>query len=191
MHGSTIAAIVIAAIIIALVIWAAVYARSRRLRGRFGPEYERTVEQRGRWRAETELATRERRVQRLRLRPLTPVEHDRFATAWQDVQTRFVDNPAGAVTDADVLLGELMKTRGYPTWDSDFEQRAADLSVDHAQFVQNYRAAGAIARSHRMGRATTEDLRKAMVYYRALFDDLLEVEEPKDARHARTVARGA
>jgi hypothetical protein len=192
MHASTIVAIIIvAAIIIALAIWAIVYTRTQRLRERFGPEYERAVGTRGRWRAETELASRERRVDRLRIRPLAPAEHERFVTAWRDVQSRFVDDPAGAVTDADALLNDLMKTRGYPTRDADFEQRTADLSVDHAEFVQNYRAAAAIARNHRAGRATTEDLRRAMVYYRALFDDLLEVEEPRNERHERISARGA
>jgi hypothetical protein len=192
MHGSTIAAVIVAAIIIAFVIWGALYTRSRRLQSRFGPEYSRAVDTRGRWRAETELASRERRVHRLRIRPLTPEEHDRFADAWRRVQERFVDDPPGAVTQADLLLTDLMKTRGYPAWDADFEQRAADLSVDHAEFVQNYRAAAAISRNHRMGRTTTEDLRKAMVHYRALFDDLLEeVEEPSHARHERTIARGA
>jgi hypothetical protein len=186
---STIVAIIVVLVVITLAVWAFLYTRSQRLRTRFGPEYQREVEQRGsRWRAETALATRERRVARLPIRPLTRGERDRFAAAWYDVQARFVDDPGGAVTAADGLLTEVMAARGYPTRGTDFEQRAADLSVDHGEFVDNYRAADNIAHGHQAGNATTEDLRRALVFYRALFDDLLEVEETKDET---TMARGA
>jgi len=150
--------------------------RSNRLRRRFGPEYVRTVEERGnQGRAEADLQKRERRVETLHIRPLPLKDHERFVEAWRKEQARFVDDPKGAVTEADKLVTEVMKIQGYPM--ADFEQRVADISVDHAQVVDNYRAANAIARRHERGEATTEDLRKAMVYYRELFNDLLEMQE--------------
>jgi hypothetical protein len=150
--------------------------RSDHLRRRFGPEYVRTVEERGnRLRAEADLTKRERRVEKLHIRPLPSRDRERFTEAWRRDQARFVDDPKGAVTEADKLVTEVMKLQGYPV--SDFEQRVADISVDHAQVVDNYRAADAIARRHERGEATTEDLRKAMVYYRELFNDLLEMQE--------------
>lgn len=189
MDTSAIAAIIVGLVTIALAVWAFMYSRSQRLRARFGPEYEREIRERGsRWRAETALATRERRVARLQIRPLTRLERERFAAAWHDVQLRFVDDPGGAVRDADGLLTEVMKVRGYPTRGSDFDQRAADLSVDHGRFVDNYRTADDIVRAQQAGNATTEDLRRAMVLYRALFNDLLEVQE---ARDERAIVRGA
>jgi len=151
-------------------------SRSDHLRRRFGPEYMRTVEEHGsRTRAESDLQNRERRVEKLHIRPLSVKDRDRFTEAWRRDQARFVDDPKGAVTEADKLVNEVMKIQGYPV--SDFEQRVADISVDHAQVVDNYRAAEAIARRHERGEATTEDLRKAMVYYRELFNDLLEMQE--------------
>jgi len=150
--------------------------RSHHLRHRFGPEYTRAVEERGdRTRAESDLQARERRVEKLHIRPLPWRDQERFTEAWRKEQARFVDDPKGAVTEADKLVTEVMKIQGYPM--TDFEQRLADISVDHAQVVDNYRAANAIARRHERGQATTEDLRKAMVYYRELFNDLLEMQE--------------
>jgi hypothetical protein len=150
--------------------------RSDHLRRRFGPEYMRTVEEHGNQvRAESDLQKRERRVEKLHIRPLPFRDQERFTEAWRKEQARFVDDPKGAVTEADKLVTEVMKIQGYPV--SDFEQRVADISVDHAQVVDNYRAANAIARRHERGEATTEDLRKAMVYYRELFTDLLEMQE--------------
>jgi hypothetical protein len=150
--------------------------RSEHLRGRFGPEYTRVVEERGnQWRAESDLQKRERRVEKLHIRPLSIRDRERFTEAWRRDQARFVDDPKGAVREADKLVTEVMELQGYPV--SDFEQRVADISVDHAQVVDNYRAAAAIARRHERGEATTEDLRKAMVYYRELFTDLLEMQE--------------
>ncbi len=151
--------------------------RSARLREGFGPEYERTVAEYGdRSRAERELAARERRVQKLSVRLLTPEERDRFGSAWSGVQQRFVDDPNGAVSEADRLVKSVMATRGYPI--DDFEQRVADLSVDHARVVQHYRAARILAQANAAGSSTTEDLRQAMVHYRVLFADLLESYTP-------------
>ena len=151
--------------------------RSSRLQEGFGPEYDRAVQEFGNTaRAERELAARQRRVQKLDVRLLTPQERDRFGAAWASVQHRFVDDPRGAVTEAHQLVKSLMATRGYPI--DDFEQRVADLSVDHASVVQHYRAARILARTNEAGNATTEDLRQAMVHYRILFADLLETYVP-------------
>ena len=171
--GLIIAVIVLAAV----VVWLALDRRkSAHLRSRFGPEYERTVREHGnRRRAETELERREHRVERLHIRPLSAADRERFVAAWRADQARFVDDPAGAVTEADRLVQDVMKTRGYPV--ADFDQRVEDISVDHPHLVQNYRAARDLAARHRRGEATTEDLRRALVYYRGLFDELLEVQE--------------
>lgn len=147
--------------------------RSSQLRRTFGPEYDRTVENTGkRNEAERELEHRRDRVRQLEIRRLAPEEAEHFARGWQQVQKRFVDTPAGAVDDADRLVTDLMQRRGYPM--ADFEQRAADLSVDHPLVVENYRAAHVLAVRARDGGADTEDLRQAMVHYRTLFEDLLE-----------------
>lgn len=147
--------------------------RSEHLRHRFGPEYDRAIQEHGsQRRAESVLETREKRVQRMHIRPLTQHDRDRFAKAWQADQARFVDDPKQAVTEADLLVTEVMRARGYPV--SGFEQSVADISVDHPHVVENYRAAAEIAQRHKRGEANTEDLRQAMVYYRELFDDLLE-----------------
>jgi hypothetical protein len=151
--------------------------RSEQLRNRFGPEYDRVVEEsRDRRKAETELEKREKRVERLHIRSLPANDLRRFTESWRTVQEQFIDDPKRAVTDADRLVGELMQARGYPV--ADFEQRAADVSVDHPRFVENYRAAHDIAARDRRGEASTEDLRQALVYYRGLFEELLEVREP-------------
>lgn len=155
--------------------------RSDELRGKFGPEYERLVRERGDPRhAESELSTRVERVKQLHIKPLAPEQRDRFAEAWRSDQARFVDDPKGAVVEADRLVADLMQVRGYPV--GDFEQRAADVSVDHPHVVQNYRVAHDIAVREQRGEASTEDLRKAMVHYRALFEDLLESDqhEPRE-----------
>ena len=150
--------------------------RSDHLKSRFGPEYDRVIQEHGkRGRAETVLETREKRVDGLHIRSLMPRDRDNFAQAWNADQARFVDDPKGAVTEADLLVTEVMKARGYPV--SNFEQRVADISVDHPQVVENYRAAADIVRRHQSGEATTEDLRQAMVYYRKLFEELLETPE--------------
>jgi hypothetical protein len=169
------AAVVI--LVIAVLAWA--YARRRRsttasLRQKFGPEYERAVEKHGSERkAEAKLSDRQERVEKLKIRDLDPTERDRFSKQWESVQSRFVDSPKGAVAEADDLLSSLMKTRGYPV--SDFDQRAADISVDHPRVVDNYRSAHEIALRVGNNGATTEDLRTAMIHYRSLFEDLVMV----------------
>ncbi len=151
--------------------------QSQRLEQRFGPEYGRAVDELGsRTKAESELKTREKRVEKLNIVALTPSEATRFGQAWKVLQGSFIDNPKGVVVQADQLVRELLLKRGYPM--GDFERRAADISVDHPAVVENYRAAQAIAARDLRGEADTEDLRKAVVHYRALFDELLEVSEP-------------
>ena len=152
--------------------------RTDELRGKFGPEYERLTRERGDARhAERELASRVERVKQLHIKPLSPESRQRFAEAWRSDQARFVDDPKGAVVEADRLVADLMQVRGYPV--GDFDQRAADVSVDHPHVVQNYRTAHDIAVREKRGEASTEDLRVAMVHYRALFDDLLDSVEPE------------
>ena len=152
--------------------------QSHKLQERFGPEYGRTVDELGsRTKGESELKAREKRVERLDILPLAPSEAARFTEAWQVLQSRFVDNPKGVVVQAEQLVRELMEKRGYPM--GDFERRAGDISVDHPDVVANYRSAQAIAVRDRQGSADTEELRKAVVHYRALFDELLEVREAR------------
>ncbi len=146
--------------------------RSEHLKSRFGPEYEHEVEQKGsRSKAEAELAKREKRVEKLDIVPLEPAARQEFTERWTDVQAKFVDDPARAVADADALLTEVMSARGYPV--GDFDQRAGDISVDHPKVVEHYRAGHDVAVRHERGEAGTEDLRQAMIHYRALFDELV------------------
>jgi hypothetical protein len=169
------AAVVI--LVIAVLAW--VYVQKRRsrtadLREKFGPEYDRAVRAHGGERkAEGKLEDREKRVEKLKIRDLDPIEHQRFSNQWESVQSRFVDSPKGAVTEADDLVSSLMKARGYPV--SDFDQRAADISVDHPRVVENYRSAHEIALRPGKHEATTEDLRTAMIHYRSLFEELVHV----------------
>lgn len=156
--------------------WAIANRRRSRLKQRFGPEYDRTVQAFGEpAKAEAVLAERERRVEALQIRPLETSQRDRFADNWRQVQAQFVDDPGGAVTLADRLVGEVMSARGYPV--GEFEQRAADVSVNHPHVVEHFRAAREIALRRARGHASTEDLRQAMVHYRALFSDLLETRD--------------
>jgi len=154
--------------------------RTERLRTQFGgAEYTRAVKEGGsRRKAEAVLDGRADRVEGLHIRPLAPDDRARFVESWSRVQARFVDGPGSAVTDADQLLGDVMSTRGYPV--SDFEQRAADISVDHPLVLENYRAAHRSALRQTSGQASTEDLRQAMIHYRTLFEEL--VREPEAAR---------
>jgi hypothetical protein len=165
---------VVVAIIVLLVIALMVIKKRRTiaLRERFGPEYDRTVREHGPAHAENVLIEREKRVDRFHIRELAIDERERFITEWRATQSRFVDDPRSAVNEADALVSRLMQDRGYPM--SDFEQRAADISVDHPRLVDNYRAAHEIALRHRRGQASTEDLRNALIYYRSLFEELLE-----------------
>ena len=173
------AVLVLAMIAIAAWAWSR-KQQSKRLEQRFGPEYNRTVESLGdRAKAEAELRDRERRVEKLEIVPLAPAEAARYSQEWKTIQGRFVDNPKGVLADADHLVRELMVKRGYPM--GDFDRRAADISVHHPHVVEHYRAARAIALRDRRGEADTEELRQAVVHYRALFDDLLEVAEPSRA----------
>ena len=168
--------IVLAALVVGAILWSR-RARSAHLRDQFGPEYDRAVEAKGdRAKAEAELAEREKRVKKLDIRPLEPAERREFALRWDDVQARFVDDPARAVSFADALIGDVMKTRGYPV--TDFEQRAGDISVDHPLVVEHYHEAHEIALRHEGGDASTEDLRQAMIHYRALFDNLVGAGAP-------------
>jgi hypothetical protein len=173
---------VIALVVIGLiVVWELNRRRTRRLRAQFGPEYDRTLaEVGGRSKAEARLAERSERVHKLNVRSLTSLERDRYAGEWGRIQSHFVDAPAGAVTEADQLLGDVMATCGYPV--GDFEQRAADISVDHPVVVQNYRAAHSIALRHFSGQATTEELRRAMIHYRALFEELVGMPHAIDSQ---------
>jgi hypothetical protein len=163
-------------VVIAVLGW--LYLRKRRqatagLQQRFGSEYGRAVREHGSERkAEANLADREKRVDKLNIRDLEPSEQERYSKQWASVQSRFVDSPKGAVAEADDLVSSLMKTRGYPV--SDFDQRAADISVDHPRVVENYRSAHEIALRAGREEATTEDLRTAMIHYRALFEELAQ-----------------
>ncbi len=176
------------AVVVVIIVAIALYVRKRRnntaeLRDRFGPEYDRAVRQHGSERkAEAKLADRETRVERLKIRDLDLTERERYGAQWQAVQSRFVDYPKGAVTEADELVCSLMQTRGYPV--TDFDQRAADISVDHPRVVENYRSAHNIALRLGRGEASTEELRTAMIHYRSLFDELVQVQTPADKRVA-------
>jgi hypothetical protein len=158
--------------------------RTARLRGQFGgAEYTRAVREGGsRKKAEAALDERADRVERLNIRPLGAGDRARFVESWTRVQARFVDGPGGAVTDADQLLTDVMVTRGYPV--SNFEQRSADISVDHPLVLENYRAAHDTALRQTRGQASTEDLRQAMIHYRTLFDELVGEPEAVHAQHA-------
>jgi hypothetical protein len=145
---------------------------SRRLRQRFGPEYDRAVSEAGSLRAESRLEELERRVNKYNIRALEPSTRDRYLQEWRLVQARFVDDPNNAVGAADRLLGEVMAARGYPV--ADFEQQADDLSVNHPLVIEHYRAGHSIAVRHAQGHATTEELRQALIHYRALFDELVD-----------------
>jgi hypothetical protein len=172
-NTAAIVAVVIAVIAVAALVW--IYTRNKRtsdLRQKFGPEYERALHEHGDARhAEADLRDRARRVKKLEIRPLAPEQRARFTDEWRAQQQRFVDEPRGALVEADHLIAEVLRVRGYPM--ADFDQSAADISVDHPQAVQNYRAAHAITMRDERGEASTEDLRKAMVYFRNLFEDLV------------------
>jgi hypothetical protein len=171
--------VIVAMVVLAAVGWLIVQRqRSARLRRRFGAEYDAAVSQfHSRAKAEAELLRRERRVAGLTIIPLSPADSARFSQAWIALQSRFVDNPKGVVAEADQLVRELMTKRGYPM--GDFEARAGDISVDHPGVVSNYRAARLIADRDVKGDADTEELRKAVVHYRTLFEELLDAAPSK------------
>jgi hypothetical protein len=175
-------------VILVVIVAVALYVRKRKkttaeLRNRFGTEYDRAVQRHGSERkAEAKLTDRATRVEMLRIRELDPAERERYISQWQAVQSRFVDYPKGTVTEADELVYSLMQARGYPV--TDFDQRAADISVDHPRVVENYRSAHDIALRVGSSSVTTEDLRTAMINYRSLFDELVLVQTPSDKRVA-------
>ncbi len=186
MSAAIIAIIVIVAVVV-LVISAMTMTR-RRLQQRFGPEYDRVVgEKRGQFRAAAELTRRERRVQRLRIRPLSDSARAEYVAEWRAVQESFVDQPLHAVTDGQDLLASVMKERGYPAENPD--QIAADLSVTHAATLGHYRAAQEISANAERGDASTEDLREALIHLRVVFGELLG--KPDDAEPAESVRRAA
>src|SRR6266702_235650 len=174
--------LIIVAVVAVIVVAALLLTRKRKsehLKQQFGSEYDRAVQQHGDTRrAEAILIDREKRVEKFSLRPLTSVDRERYAEEWSAVQSRFVDDPSTAVTQADKLVNSVMAARGYPM--SDFDQRANDISVHYPAVVQNYRSAREIALRHARGESSTEALRQAMVYFRSLFDELLET--PKSQR---------
>ena len=179
--GLIVAAVIV---VVAVIAFAMVQRRKAAIRERFGPEYVRTVKERGSEReAQVLLAEREKRVSKFNIRDLSREERIGHEQRWHTVQSQFVDDPRGAVIEADDALVALMGAKGYPM--ADFDQRAADLSVDHPQIVQNYRAAREISIRHRQGQASTEDLRQAMIHYRSLFDELLT---GRDSRGEKEVA---
>ena len=173
----------IAAVAVAL-LWYVQKRRSERLHTQFGPEYQRALTEYGdRRKAESELERRQKRIEKYEIRVLTRDERNQFAESWKSVQARFVDEPQQAVTWAHKLVNDVMKTRGYPV-SAEFEENAADLSVEHPRVVENYRLACDIAKRQEAGQANTEDLRQAMVSYRLLFEDLLgvPVNQPEEVR---------
>jgi len=179
-------------IVLALAYWYSERQKGQQMRERFGSEYDRSVDQLGdERRAQKVLERRAERVEHLQIRPLSPEDQQRFTESWQSIQALFVDDPVRAIHDADGLVTEVMRVRGYPI--TDFEQRAADISVNHPHVVENYRAAYEIARRSDRAEANTEDLRQALVHYRALFEDLLGAgpSRSEESREARTVDKAA
>jgi hypothetical protein len=174
MQTGTVIAIVVALVLLVVIAWLMLdRKKSGQLRSRFGPEYDRALEAHPtRREAEADLADRQKRVEHLTIRPLDPNERQRFSDLWRRQQERFVDDPQAAVGEADALVSEVMRTRGYPM--AEFDQRAADISVDHPAVVEHYRAGHDIAARQRAGSANTEDLRSAMLHFRALFEELLQ-----------------
>ena len=189
--GTTVVIVVIAIIVIGAVAAVALSAaRRRRLQQRFGPEYDRLVaEHDSRLKAEAELTQRERRVSKLDIRPLDPAARARYAQEWATIQEQFVDAPPGAVAQAQNLVVAVMRERGYPADDQD--QLMADLSVEHAAFLDHYRAASAISEQAATGPPSTEDLRQAMIHYRSMFKDLLGEPAVSAATAAGDTAPGA
>jgi Na+-transporting NADH:ubiquinone oxidoreductase subunit NqrC len=171
-------AVVLVLVVIIGVILAPIFARrkrSQRFQNKFGPEYDRTVQTAGNEKkAQAELNERQKHVDMLNIRPLSISERERYQAEWTAIQAKFVDQPGQATVEADHLIMEVMKVRAYPV--SDFEQRAADISVNYPALVSNYRAAREIAIKNEQRSANTEELRQAMIYYRSLFDELLKAE---------------
>jgi len=176
--------IVIAVLVVAgLIAWGVMRSRrTRMLQEQFGPEYERAERLSGRREAEADLRARQTRRESLNIKPLSPGARDRYTTEWSAVQSRFVDDPKSALADADRLVMDLMRERGYPM--DEFDQRAADISVDHPTVVEHYRSGHEISKSCAEDQATTEDMRQGLVHYRALFEELLEADTTEHRREA-------
>jgi hypothetical protein len=178
-----VAIVVVILLVVAGLVWLNRRTHIRQMRRRFGPEYDRLVAEMGSHkRAEARLIERERRVSQYDIRPLSEADRTRYMQAWQNVQARFVDDPGDAISQGDKLLKDVMTDRGYPM--ADFDRRSADLSVHYPVVVQNYRAARDIAIRHRDGKASTEDLRQAMIHYRTLFEELVTDDRVQDNRAA-------
>jgi cytoskeletal protein RodZ len=174
--GLLIAILVAVVIVVLLAVLLAQRRRTQRLQQQFGPEYQRTVARAGDQRtAESDLAAREQRRRELDIVALEPAAQARYLEEWRATQGKFVDDPAAATREADVLVARVMRDRGYPV--DDFDQQAADVSVDHPQVAENYRAAHAVFQANEQGLASTDDLRQAFVHYRSLFAQLLDVED--------------
>jgi hypothetical protein len=187
MSNTTAILMVVVILALAVAAWAFIERRKTlRLRGRYGPEYDRLAQQQRSARgAESILEQREKRVSKFHIRRLREEERARFAAEWRSVQEQFVDDPRGAVSQADGLINEALQARGYPL--GEFEQQSADLSVPYPLMVENYRKAHQIAMDDQRGSASTEELRQAMRYYRDLFEDVLETKianvEHVEVRH--------
>lgn len=175
-------ALVVVIVVLVIAAWVIRQRRqSQELQESFGPEYDRAVSQyHSQSRAEDALLARQKRVNAMTIRPLTPEDQTLFSQAWRETQARFVDEPAAATSEADRIIANLMEVRGYPV--RDFEQRADDISVHYPNVVENYRAAHEISQSSASGEASTEDLRTAMIHYRALFDELIETKATDDVK---------
>ena len=183
MNTTALAVVIAVAVVAVVAVFVYLRHRSHRLRSRFGPEYTRAVEETGsKYRAESKLEKLEKRVEKLSIRPLQPEEVNRFRDSWRVIQAGFVDDPRTALSSADRLIGEVMSARGYPL--ADFEERAAEISVNNALVVEHYRAGHQIALKHAESRASTEDMRQAMIHYRILFDDLVSAPEAAQVRGA-------
>jgi FtsZ-interacting cell division protein ZipA len=176
---------IVAVLVIVVVVWLALSKRrTTTLRDQFGPEYDRTLQQTdSRRQAEADLSARRERREQLDIRLLTAAEQERYSSQWQQVQSQFVDQPAVSLGQADELVLQVMRERGYPM--DDFDQRAADISVDHPEVVEHYRAGQTVSRSAASGEATTEDMRQGLVHYRALFAELLETDSETDRGEVR------
>lgn len=178
-----VAVVVVILLVVAGLVWMRQRMHVRNMQKRFGPEYDRLVAEMGsRKRAEARLIERERRVSQYDIHPLSEADRTRYTQAWQQVQARFVDDPGDAIAQADELLKDVMTSRGYPM--ADFDRRSADLSVHYPAVVGNYRAGRDIAIRHRDGKASTEDLRQAMIHYRSLFEELVTDDRVQDRRAA-------
>lgn len=177
---------IIAAVVLAVVLVAVLALRSRRraaLRKQFGPLYASEVERLGTTKAERELDERARRFEQAQIRALSQADRERYLELWRGIQARFVDSPVAAVGEAEFLVQEVMRLRGYPT--ADKEQRLADVAVGHPHLLEHYKGACEVTERSRLGRTNTEDMRQALVHYRALVDELLDVQErvPAGVRH--------